>query len=109
MLERTSAQSAALAQELRNVVRQTEALVGALAEDRDEALIEVRNRVAGALGAAKQRLGELDEARQRLQSSVLESADTYARERPWTIVAIGMAAGLMLGAWLAPAAERDEH
>ena len=49
MMERTAAQTAALAEELRNVMRQAEKLVVALSEDRDAALIELRERMSVAL------------------------------------------------------------
>ena len=50
MLERTAAQSAALAEELRNVVRQAEKLLIALGEDREEALVELRQHLLPVAG-----------------------------------------------------------
>jgi ElaB/YqjD/DUF883 family membrane-anchored ribosome-binding protein len=109
MLERTAAQGAALAEELRSVVRQAEKLVVALSEDKDEAMVELRERVSTALGAAKERLGEFEQQAQRFKESAGAAADEYAREHPWTVVAVGAALGLVLGAWLAsePAAEES--
>lgn len=105
MMERTAARSAAIAMELRNVVRQTEELVRALGEDRDEIVTGIRNRVTGALAAAKARLAEMDEQARWSNRSVRIAADLYARENPWTVVALGAALGLILGASLIPRAD----
>jgi len=94
MLERTSAQGAALAEELRNVLRQAEKLVVALGEDKEEALVELRGRLSVALDAAKERLADFEQK--------------YARENPWTVVAVSAAIGLVLGAWLASPGSADE-
>jgi ElaB/YqjD/DUF883 family membrane-anchored ribosome-binding protein len=101
MLERTAAQSAALAEELRNVLRQAEKLVVALGEDKEEALVELRGRLSVALDAAKGRLAVFEEHAKRLKETAGAAAEEYARENPWTVVAIGAAVGLVLGAWLA--------
>ena len=102
MLERTAAQSAALADELRNVVRQAEKLVTALGEDRDAALLEIRERLTIAVGSAKERLAEVEEQAQRIKQTAGVAIEEYARENPWTVVAVAAAVGLILGAWLAP-------
>jgi ElaB/YqjD/DUF883 family membrane-anchored ribosome-binding protein len=108
MLERTAAQGAALAEELRNVLRQTEKLVVALSEDKEEALVELRQRVSIALGDAKQRLAEFEEQAKRFKDTAGAAVDDYAREYPWTVVAISAALGLVLGAWLASDGSADE-
>jgi ElaB/YqjD/DUF883 family membrane-anchored ribosome-binding protein len=102
MMERTAAQSAALAKELRNVVRQAEELVIALSEDRDEALTLIRNRVSAALAAAKLRLTEMEENSDRFSKQAAVIAQGYGRENPWTVVAVGAALGLIVGAWVVP-------
>jgi ElaB/YqjD/DUF883 family membrane-anchored ribosome-binding protein len=109
MLERTAAQGAALADELRNVMRQAEKLVVALSEDKEDALVELRERVAIALGTAKERLAEFEQQAKQFTETAGAAAEDYAREHPWTVVAIGAALGLVLGAWLAaePAAEES--
>ncbi len=101
MLERTAAQSAALAEELRNVVRQAEKLVVALSEDKNEAIVAVRQRVSAALEEAKQRLSVFEEHARRLKDNAGAVVDVYVRENPWTAVGISAAVGLILGAWLA--------
>jgi ElaB/YqjD/DUF883 family membrane-anchored ribosome-binding protein len=100
MLERTAAQSAALAEELRNVVRQAEKLVAALAEDREEALIELREHVTVAVAEAKKRLADFEEQARRFKDTAGAAVDVYVRENPWTVVGVSAALGLLLGSWL---------
>jgi ElaB/YqjD/DUF883 family membrane-anchored ribosome-binding protein len=108
MMERTAAQSAALAEELRNVMRQAEKLVIALSEDRQEALVELRERVSVALVEARKRLAQFEEQARLLKDSAGETIDAagaamdrYVRENPWTTVGVSAALGLILGSWLA--------
>jgi ElaB/YqjD/DUF883 family membrane-anchored ribosome-binding protein len=107
MLERTAAQSAALAEELRNVMRQAEKLVVALSEDREEALVELRDRVTVALAEAKKRLAEFEEQARRFKDTAGAAMDVYVRENPWTAVGVGAALGLILGSWLASDRDRE--
>jgi ElaB/YqjD/DUF883 family membrane-anchored ribosome-binding protein len=51
MMERTAERSAALADELRNVVIQAEALLQAIAQDKNEAVGVLRERVQSAVAA----------------------------------------------------------
>lgn len=108
MLERTAAEGAALAEELRNVLRQAEKLVVALSEDKGEAMVELRQRLSVALDAAKERLGEFEQQAKQFKESAGAALDEYAREHPWTIVAVGAALGLVLGAWLASEPAQEE-
>jgi ElaB/YqjD/DUF883 family membrane-anchored ribosome-binding protein len=101
MLERTAAQSAALAEELRNVVRQAEKLLIALGEDREEALVELRQHVTVAVAEAKKRLADFEDQARRFKDTAGAAMDVYVRENPWTAVGIGAALGLLLGAWVA--------
>jgi ElaB/YqjD/DUF883 family membrane-anchored ribosome-binding protein len=101
MLERTAAQSAALAEELRNVVRQAEKLMLAIGEDRAEVLAELRERLSVTLEEAKKRLAEFEEQALRFRDSTGAVVDEFVRENPWTAVGIGAAIGLILGSWIA--------
>src|SRR5262249_35832618 len=107
MMERTAAQSAALAEELRNVMRQAEKLVTALSEDRDEALVELRQKVSVALDEARKRLAEFEERARTFKDDAGAAVDVYVRENPWTAVGIGAAVGLLLGSWLTSDGSRD--
>jgi ElaB/YqjD/DUF883 family membrane-anchored ribosome-binding protein len=101
MMERTAAQSAALAEELRNVMRQAGRLVIALSEDREEALVELRQRVSVALAEGKKRLADFEEQARRIKDTAGTAVDEYVRENPWTAVGVSAALGLILGSWLA--------
>ena len=101
MMERTAAQTAALAEELCNVMHQAEKLVVALSEDRDEALIELRERMSVALAEGKKRLADFEEQARLLKDTAGRAADQFVRENPWTAVGVGAALGLILGSWLA--------
>jgi ElaB/YqjD/DUF883 family membrane-anchored ribosome-binding protein len=103
MMERTAAQSAALADELRNVMRQAEKLVIALSEDREEALVQLRERVSVALAEGKKRLADFEEHARRFKDTAGAAVDEYVRENPWTAVGVSAAIGLILGSWLAAA------
>jgi len=107
MLERTAAQSAALAEELRNVVRQAEKLVVALAEDREEALVELREHVNVAVAEAKKRLADFEEQARRFKDTAGAAMDAYVQENPWTTVGVSAALGLLLGSWLASAGDSE--
>jgi ElaB/YqjD/DUF883 family membrane-anchored ribosome-binding protein len=108
MLERTGAATAALAAELRNVIRQTETLLAALSADRDEALVQVRDRVAGAMTTARERLAALEQRAGTLRRDATAAADVRIRENPWRSVGVAAAIGFVLGAVLAPANGANE-
>ena len=98
MMERTAEQSAALADELRNVVRQAEALLQALAEDKNEAVGVLRERVQSAVGAAKSRLSDIESQASAVAQRASVATQAYVRENPWTVVGGAVATGLLLGA-----------
>ena len=102
MMERTTEQGAALAAGLRDVMRQTQALMDALAQDRKEAMMVMRDRIAIAVGEATSRLDELRESAQRLHKRTQARATEFGRENPWTVVAVAGALGLLIGAAAAP-------
>ena len=98
MMERTAERSAALADELRNVVIQAEALLQAIAQDKDEAVGVLRERVQSAVDAARVRLGELESQASVMAQRASVATEAYVRENPWTILGGAVATGLMLGA-----------
>jgi ElaB/YqjD/DUF883 family membrane-anchored ribosome-binding protein len=98
MMERTADRSAALAAELRNVVVQAEALLQAIAEDKNEAVGVVRARVQTAVSAAKTRLAEIETQAAAMAQRASVATQAYVRENPWTVVGGAVATGLLLGA-----------
>jgi ElaB/YqjD/DUF883 family membrane-anchored ribosome-binding protein len=109
MLERTAAEGAALAKELRNVLSQVEELVHALGEDRDAAVVAARDRMNSVMSAAKGRLADIERTTHRSVKQVrraargaVTSARDYASENPWTVASIGAAVGILLAIVLRP-------
>ena len=100
MFQRTAEESQALAQELRDVIDQAEALLEALDQDKDAAVGELRLRVNQRLEAARERLRALDLDAADVMGRAADAADAYIRENPWTSVAIGASVGLIIGAFL---------
>jgi ElaB/YqjD/DUF883 family membrane-anchored ribosome-binding protein len=90
--------------ELREVLASTEALLVALGEEGGEAVQELRARLTDTIADVKKQLGPsiLSSARETLYRArdTASSIDDFVQERPWTSVAIGVGAGLILGALL---------
>lgn len=97
-MERTAAESAAMADELRNVVTQAEALLQAIAEDKNEAVGVLRERVRGALDTAKARLAGAQVRAGAIARQASATTEAYVRENPWTVAGGALATGLVLGA-----------
>jgi ElaB/YqjD/DUF883 family membrane-anchored ribosome-binding protein len=98
MMERTAEQSATLADELRNVVDQAEALLEALAEDKNEAAGALRKRVRTSLDTAKARLSDMERQTAAMAQRASVTTQAYVRENPWTVAGGALATGLVLGA-----------
>ncbi len=98
MMDRTVASSAALADELRNVVSQAEALLRAVAADKNEALTVLRERVSGAVETAREKLADIEQQAKRVAQRASLATDVYVRDNPWTVLAGSVATGLVLGA-----------
>jgi ElaB/YqjD/DUF883 family membrane-anchored ribosome-binding protein len=98
MMERTAERSAALADELRNVVIQAEALLQAIAQDKNEAVGVLRERVQSAVGAAKTRLADVEKQATEVAQRASVATQAYVRENPWTVAGGALATGLVLGA-----------
>ena len=97
MMERTAERSAALVDELRNVVIQAEALLQAISADKDEAITTLRDRVSSAVTAAKARLAEVETQATIVAQRASIATEAYVRENPWTVVGSAAAVGLILG------------
>jgi ElaB/YqjD/DUF883 family membrane-anchored ribosome-binding protein len=108
MMERTAERGAALVDELRNVVAQAEALLEAIARDKDEALSVLRERMYAALDAAKDHVGALEQEASVAARRASVAAAAFTRENPWTVVGGALALGLTLGSWLTRALRADD-
>ena len=96
-----SASASALADELRNVVNEAEALLRAIAEDRDSPLGALKDRVHESLDVAKARLADLQVEAQRTGRRAAAAANTWVERNPWTAVALGAGIGVVVGILLA--------
>ena len=101
MAEQTSNGSGGLAEELRKVVQQAEALLGALGDDEHGPLGALRGRVHDSLDAAKTRLADLEQQANRASQRAASAAETWVRDNPWTAAALFAALGLIVGTLLA--------
>jgi ElaB/YqjD/DUF883 family membrane-anchored ribosome-binding protein len=98
MMERTAEQSTLLADELRKVVSQAEALLQALSEDKNDAVGVLKERVRGSLDSAKARLADIEARASHVARRASVTAEAYVRENPWTVAGGALATGLVLGA-----------
>jgi ElaB/YqjD/DUF883 family membrane-anchored ribosome-binding protein len=100
MMRRTAESGAALADQLRNVLQQAEELLHAIGDDRDEAVLILRDRVYTAVDSAKVYLADIERRAHQTTRRAAVAADGYVRDHPWTTVSVGAAVGLLLGSWL---------
>ncbi|HTT01389.1 MAG TPA: hypothetical protein VMG11_04810 [Steroidobacteraceae bacterium] len=104
MTEHTTQSGTAVTEELRNVVSEAEAFLGALSEADDAELERLRDRVHDSIDAAKMRLADIESDAARQGTRVSSAIESWVADNPWTAVAIGAGVGLALGVLLARAA-----
>jgi len=90
-----------LAEELRKVLKQAEALLGSIGEDSDGGLSSLRDRVHESVDAAKSRLAELEQHANRASQRAASATEAWVRENPWTAIAVVGTIGLLIGTLLA--------
>jgi ElaB/YqjD/DUF883 family membrane-anchored ribosome-binding protein len=100
MTDPTTASHDALAEELRNVVMQAEALLNALGVDSDAALGSMRQRVYDSIDTAKTRLADIEEQALRARQHATLAIEEWVRANPWTAVAIGAGLGMVIASLL---------
>src|SRR5580704_15793118 len=101
MVEQTTDASAVLAEELRQIVNQAEALLDAIGNDGDAGLAGLRSRVNESIDAARARLADIEEQANRTSQRAASAAEEWVRENPWVAVAIAAGLGLVIGTILA--------
>lgn len=100
-MSQTSADAAALGEELRNIVDHAEALLGALGDAGDPSLDGLRDRVSQSIETARLRLEEMQSDTDRASERAAAAIDRWITENPWAAVAIGLGLGLAAGYLLA--------
>lgn len=86
-----------LAQSLRRVVADAEALLGATRDEAGDAVDEVRNRLRKNMDEARERLHEAEARLQRDARRAAAHAEDYIHENLWSTLGVAAAAGLVLG------------
>ena len=89
------------ADELQDIVDKAEELLDTIGTEGGEAARELRERVSDTVRTARKRLGKLDARTRKAARQAVETTDEYVHDNPWQAVAVGAAAGIILGALLA--------
>jgi len=102
MAEQPGRGSEGLAEELRKVLKQAEALLGSIgdADTQDDSLRGLRDRVSESVDAARTRLADLEQQANRVSQRAASATETWVRDNPWTAIAVVGAVGLLLGTLL---------
>ena len=87
----------ALVSDLKNVVRDSEDLLEAVADATGEKAEELRQRLTEAVKTARETCRKL-EGKGR---ETLEAADTIIRDHPYESLGVALAVGVVIGAWAA--------
>ncbi len=87
----------ALAAELRRIVAEAEQLMDAAGAD-PATLGELKDRVNQTIGAAREKLADLEQDARVRGRRAAAAADSWVRTNPWAALAIGASIGLVLGA-----------
>jgi ElaB/YqjD/DUF883 family membrane-anchored ribosome-binding protein len=82
-----------LAEDIQTLVRDTETLLRASAENAEDLTEEARRRAEQSVGDLRARLGEIE----RDLKGRAELLDGYVRDNPWTAVAIAGSVALLVG------------
>jgi ElaB/YqjD/DUF883 family membrane-anchored ribosome-binding protein len=83
--------------DLKGLLEDVEALLGATAGQAGETVSAVRERIARRLEEGKRSLREAEELLLGRGREAAQSAETYVRDNPWTAVGMAAGAGLVIG------------
>jgi ElaB/YqjD/DUF883 family membrane-anchored ribosome-binding protein len=87
--------------DLRMLATDTEALIRATAGQTGRQLAAARNRADESLAAAKTHVGNLGRVAAERTRAAGRATDGYVHANPWQVVAVGAAAGFLMGALMA--------
>jgi ElaB/YqjD/DUF883 family membrane-anchored ribosome-binding protein len=93
----TEATTQKLLDELRAVVADAEALIGATAGDLGERTQAARAQVADSVAKAQAGIQDLESQLEERTKILVADATRYVRENPWQSVGIAAAVGVVLG------------
>jgi ElaB/YqjD/DUF883 family membrane-anchored ribosome-binding protein len=92
-----AAAKAQLVDDFKQVVSDSEALLRAMASVPGEKAIAMRANVEERLGAARERLRELQGAAVEKTTAAARATDEYVHENPWTLIGAAALIGLLVG------------
>ena len=90
-----------LAQDMRKVVEDAEALLRHKVRDAGEGYAEARIRLEDSLKSAKERIVALERELAERVKDAGRATDRYVHDHPWESIGIGAAVGLALGVLIA--------
>ncbi len=86
-----------LLDDVRDVVRDAEALLQATAAHGGDKLDAVRTRATDSLQKARKRLAALEKGAVEEVKEAAETADNYVHENPWQAIGVAAGVGLLVG------------
>jgi ElaB/YqjD/DUF883 family membrane-anchored ribosome-binding protein len=97
MPDTTQAQKDRLIRDLHSVVAEAEALLKATAGQAGEGSAELRARVQDSLDRARRHLLDLQDAAVERARAAGRAADDYVHDKPWQMIGLAAAVGVLLG------------
>jgi ElaB/YqjD/DUF883 family membrane-anchored ribosome-binding protein len=88
---------AAASGEIKDLIADVEDLMVRIADLKDADVVRVRGKVQRAIETAKQTLSDGADTVRRQAQDVVDAADDYVRDRPWTAVGIAALVGAVVG------------
>ena len=96
-MSRTSVSADKLAQDLHILVRDTEELLAATADQAGDKVKDLRRRLSAALESAKETAVDLEERAVETVKQGARSTDRVIRDHPYESIGIALGVGLLLG------------
>lgn len=90
-----------LARDVRAVMEDAEALLRSAANGAGESYAQARSRLEASLQAAREGLGDLEEAARGQALAAGRASEDWIRQHPWQTLGAGAAIGLLVGVLLA--------
>ena len=86
-----------VAGDIKSVITDTEDLLKAAAEVSGDGFAIARGKFEEKLGSVRARLADASEAAVGTARKTAAAADDYVHDRPWTVIGVTAAAGILIG------------
>ena len=83
--------------EVEKLISDMQDLIAQIGQPADPALARLCNRVADAVGSARQALSARGAQLQQRAHETFDAGDSYVRDRPWQMIGAAAVAGVVLG------------